>query len=183
MVADDIRSGSLGLERGTVRLAEHNEDWHRLFEEEEFRLSKAVNGAAFEIEHIGSTAICGISAKPILDIMIGVPTYTSELSFRPQIESLGYEYKGEDGVPERHFFGKGVPRTVHLNVVEKDGEFWSKHIAFREHLRNDRAAAVKYDLLKRSLAKRFASDRESYTNGKEEFVRQILSGLNKHLSI
>ncbi len=108
--------------------------------------------------------------------MISQPAeYIGELSFRRRIERLGYEYKGENGVPERHFFGKGVPRIIHLNVVEFGGEFWLAHIAFRERLREDPAAAREYDQLKQSLVARFADDRESYTNGKEAFVKRVVS--------
>ena len=163
-----------GLIRGTVTLVPHNEEWHRIFEEEKVFILDAVGDRTLVVEHIGSTSICGISAKPILDIMVGVPRFEQELTFTKAIESLGYEYKGENGVPERHFFGKGTPRTVHLNVVSFGGDFWLSHIAFRDYLKQNPDAARDYDRLKSSLAKRFADDRESYTNGKLQFVEKIL---------
>jgi len=166
---------SLGLVRGTVRLLPHNEEWHRLFEEEAAGLRSTLGDSVAAIEHIGSTAICSISAKPLLDIMVGIKPFGAELSTVPAIEALGYEYKGENGVPNRHFFGKGVPRVVHLNVVEYGGEFWHSHIAFRDYLRQNSDAAAEYERLKQTLAARFADDRESYTNGKLEFVNRILS--------
>jgi GrpB-like predicted nucleotidyltransferase (UPF0157 family) len=165
----------LGLARGTVRLLSHNEEWHRLFEEEKEQIIASVGDRTLRIEHIGSTSICGISAKPILDIMIGVPSFKPKLTFTNAIEFLDYEYKGENGVPERHFFGKGTPRTVHLNVVCFGGNFWLSHIAFRDYLRQNPGAAHEYEQLKRSLAERFAKDRESYTNGKLQFVEKILA--------
>ena len=165
----------LGLTRGTVRLRSHREEWHDRFRAERDLLKTVLPKECIEIEHIGSTAICGISAKPILDIMVGVKPFENELSCVEGIESLGYEYKGANEVPERHFFGKGTPRTVHLNVVEYGGYFWTTHLAFRDHLRHDLQAAAEYDQLKRSLARRFADDRESYTNGKLEFANRILS--------
>lgn len=163
----------IGLTRGTVQLAEHAEEWHRLFEKEKTVLLGAI-GQTLPVEHIGSTSICGIVAKPILDIMIGTPEYDPELPFVAAIEGLGHEYKGENGVPERHFFGKGVPRTVHLNVVREGGRFWLDHLAFRDHLKQNLEAAREYERLKLTLAEKYPNDREAYTNGKAEFVESIL---------
>lgn len=164
----------IGLERGTVTLSPHLEEWHRLFDQERDRILSAIGNRSFPIEHIGSTSICGIVAKPILDIMVGTPEYWPELAFVGALETIGYEYKGENGVPERHFFGKGVPRTVHLNVVRFGGKFWLSHIAFRDYLKNNQDAAREYERLKLLLAERFPNDRESYTNGKLAFVENIL---------
>ena len=165
----------LGLTRGTVLLCSHLEEWHDSFGAERDRILDAIGNDNLPVEHIGSTAICGIAAKPILDIMVGTSIFLPELTFVTQLESIGYEYKGENGVPERHFFGKGVPRTVHLSVVRYGGQFWLSHIAFREYLRSNREAALEYERLKLSLAERFPSDRESYTNGKLAYVVRILA--------
>jgi GrpB-like predicted nucleotidyltransferase (UPF0157 family) len=167
----------IGLKRGRVELLPHNEEWHRLFADEKARILDAVGDGTLAIEHIGSTAVCGISAKPILDILIGMPDFDPELPFVNYLESIGYEYKGENGIPERHYFGKGEPRTVHLNVVRFAGEFWLKHIAFRDHLNQNPDAAREYEELKRLLAERFQNDREAYTTGKAEFIQKILAGL------
>ena len=165
----------LGLTRGTVALSPHREEWHRLFADERRRILNAIGDRRLPVEHIGSTAICGIAAKPILDIMVGTPEYAPELPFVKNLEAIGYEYKGENGVPERHFFGKGEPRTVHLSIVGRGGNFWLSHLAFRDYLKNNPAAAREYEQLKRSLAERFPNDRESYTNGKLAFVERILN--------
>ena len=166
---------TLGLVRGIVSLSGHNEVWHRLFAEERDGILIAIGDVSLSVEHIGSTSICGIAAKPILDIMIGTPEFESELPFVASLEAIGYEYKGENGVPERHFFGKGVPRTMHLNVVRFGGGFWLTHIAFRDYLRNNEDTAREYERLNLSLADQFPNDRESYTNGKLAFVERILT--------
>ena len=164
----------LGLARGTVSLYSHRERWHDLFNEERERILHVIENPSLPVEHIGSTSICGISAKPILDIMVGTPMFEQELTFVAGLEAIGYEYKGENGVPERHFFGKGVPRTVHLNIVRFGGDFWLSHIAFRDYLRNNADAAKEYEQLKLVLAEQFPNDRESYTNGKLAFVERVL---------
>lgn len=165
---------SLGLERGLVSLSPHSEKWHRLYKIERDRLLDAIGDPSLKVEHIGSTSICGIAAKPVLDMMIGTAEYAPELPFVKNLEDLGYEYKGENWIPERHYFGKGSPRTVHLNVVRHGGEFWLKHIAFRDLLKMSREAALEYERLKLSLADQFPNDRDAYTNGKAEFIAKIL---------
>jgi GrpB-like predicted nucleotidyltransferase (UPF0157 family) len=165
----------LGLTRGTVTLRSHREEWHQLFSDERNRIVDAVGDPSLPVEHIGSTSICGISAKPILDITVGTPEFELEPPFLKSLETIDYEYKGENGVPERHFFGKGVPRMVHLNVVRYGGSFWLSHLAFRDYLKSNRNTACEYEQLKVSLANRFPNDRESYTNGKLAFVEQILA--------
>lgn len=169
----------IGLTRGTVLLAPHDEHWHGLFEVEKARIVDAAGHRALAVEHIGGTAVCGIHAKPILDIMVGTPTFDQVLPFQKAIESLGYEYKGENGLPERHYFGKGVPRTVHLNVVREGGEMWLSHLAFRDHLKQNPDAAREYERLKRTLAERFPTDRESYTKGKVAFIESILAAAGR----
>ena len=173
----------LGLERGTVRLEAHHEEWHQKFAEERERLLEAIDDHALCIEHVGSTAICGIVAKPILDMMVGIPKFEDGDDCVQPLEKLGYEYKGENGVPGRHFFGKGSPRTHHLHMVVIDGKFWMHHLLFRDYLIGNRQIAEEYNRLKLTLAARFPRDRESYTNGKESFVERVLrEAKNKNLN-
>ena len=164
----------LGLNRGTVSLSPHREEWHELFANEKTLILDGIDEHVVAIEHVGSTPICGIVAKPILDVMVGIPTFKDGEKCVQALEQLGYEYKGENGVPFRHFFGKGIPRTHHLHMVAVDGDFWKNHLVFRDHLRHNNSAAQEYNDLKLSLAHRFPNDREAYTNGKETFVKRIL---------
>jgi GrpB-like predicted nucleotidyltransferase (UPF0157 family) len=164
----------LGLQRGTVHLSSHREEWHRLFDEEKNRILDAIGDHSLPVEHVGSTAICGIVAKPILDIMVGIPKFEDGERCVSLLEKLGYEYKGENGVPLRHFFGKGTPRIVHLHMVAVDGGFWKHHLLFRDYLIANRHVAEEYNNLKLELAARFPRDRDAYTNGKEPFVRRVL---------
>jgi GrpB-like predicted nucleotidyltransferase (UPF0157 family) len=165
----------LGLTRNEVSLLPRNEAWHLLFDVEKERLLRAIGDCALSVEHIGSTVICGISAKPILDIMVKAPAFEPDLSFVENLEVIGYEYKGENSIPERHYCGKDTPRTVHLNVVRFGGKFWLSHIAFRDHMKQNPDAAREYERLKLSLAERFPNDRESYTNGKVKFIKKVLA--------
>ena len=164
----------LGLQRGTVTLSPHREEWHLLFDEEQSSILHAIGEHVIAIEHVGSTAICGIVAKPILDVMVGVPTFEDGEKCVVALNKLDYEYKGENGVPGRHFFGKGSPRTHHLHMVAADSNFWKHHLLFRDYLISNRQVAEEYNNLKLDLAARFPRDREAYTNGKEAFVMRVL---------
>jgi GrpB-like predicted nucleotidyltransferase (UPF0157 family) len=164
----------LGLKRGTVELAPHAEEWHRLFAQEEARLRDAVGEHVAAIEHVGSTAICGISAKPIIDIAVGVREIAdAEKCVRP-LEGMGYEYRGENGIPGRYYFIKGEPRTHHLHMVELGSEFWKSHLLFRDYLRRRPEVAKGYEAVKIELARKYPDDRGAYTDGKGVFIRSVL---------
>lgn len=142
----------LGLQKGTVKLVPHTELWHRLFAEEAVRLCEAIGGHVVAIEHVGSTAICGLSAKPIIDIAAVVrQAADAERCVRP-LESIGYEYRGEGGIAGRYYFVRCESRTHHLHMVELGSDPWRGHLLFRDYLRGHREVAEEYEGLKRDLA-------------------------------
>jgi GrpB-like predicted nucleotidyltransferase (UPF0157 family) len=164
----------LGLQKGTVKLAPHTELWHQLFAEEEARLREAVGEHVVAIEHVGSTSICGLSAKPIIDVAAGVrEAADAERCVRP-LESIGYEYRGESGIAGRYYFVKGEPRTHHLHMAELGGGLWRGHLLFRDYLRGHREVAEEYERLKRELAIKYGRDRGAYTEGKSIFIEEVL---------
>jgi GrpB-like predicted nucleotidyltransferase (UPF0157 family) len=157
-----------------VRLAPYSSEWPKLFDKEKKLLRSLIGKYVIDIQHIGSTAIPGMMAKPIIDIGIAIAQFEEgERCIKP-IESLGYQYKGENGIPKRHYFAKGVPRTHHIHMLEIDSDEWKKHIAFRDFLRGNEEMAGKYAQLKRRLAEEFKTDRLAYTEGKSEFVNTVL---------
>ena len=117
-----------------------------------------------------------MAAKPIIDIIVGVRDVNGLDSHLRALNEAGYEYRGELGVPGRHYFRKGsmTASNFHVNVVEFDGTLWLEYLGFRDVLRENPEAAKRYDRLKRQLAKQFANERASYTNGKAEFIQIIL---------
>jgi GrpB-like predicted nucleotidyltransferase (UPF0157 family) len=164
----------LGLEKGKVKVAPHTELWHQLFAEEEAHMREAIGEWVIAIEHVGSTAICGLSAKPIIDIAAAVrEAADAERCIRP-LEHIGYEYRGEAGIAGRYYFVKGEPRTHHLHMVERDSNFWKAHLLFRDYLRTHRDVAEEYQRLKTELAMKYAADREAYTEGKSRFIEDVL---------
>ena len=145
-----------------------------LFAEEAVLLRRVVGDYVVAIEHIGSTAICGILAKPIIDIAVGVEKLTDGEKCVVPLENIGYEYRGEHGIARRFYFVKGEPRTHHLHLVEKDSDFWRSHLLFRDYLRAHPAVAKEYENLKLELARKYANDRDAYLYGKTDFIENVL---------
>lgn len=152
--------------------------WPGRFERERAKLIRIFPPSLATIEHIGSTAVPGLGAKPVIDIMLGVDELGLVDEWIPAIEDLGYEYvpEYERRLPGRRYFRKPRerPRTHHLHAVERGGEFWSRHLQFRDILRASPELAREYFDLKRRLARDYANDRIAYTEGKSEFINQCL---------
>ena len=176
-----VESKSLGLRRGTVRLVASDPRWPDLFSAEAGRIAPAVQRAGLarlQLEHVGSTAIPGLAAKPILDMMAGSAPGAAWQPYVDVFQALGYEPRGPQGVAERELLvlGPDRARTHHLSLVVAGGVFWRDHLAFRDRLRAEPALAAAYAALKRGLARRHAGNREAYTAGKLAFVGEVLRG-------
>ena len=164
----------LGLPSGEVQLSRYEAGWRTLFLEEAERLRARIGGYVLDIQHIGSTSIPGMPAKPILDIGIAVTDFEEAFRCVPPMEELEYIYKGENGIPRRHYFVKGDPRTHHVHVLEIESQEWRNHLFFRDYLTGNPQAALEYARLKEDLVKRLPADREAYQAGKDGFIREIL---------
>jgi GrpB-like predicted nucleotidyltransferase (UPF0157 family) len=162
-----------------VAIVPYNPAWPRLFEQEKRHLLACLpNDLVRRIEHFGSTAISGLAAKPVVDLLIEV-TSLEETKRRivPVLEAQGYDYfwrptRGDDGLPFYAWFIKrdaAGQRTHHLHMVEKDFEHWDA-LYFRDYLIEHPSFARKYQSLKLSLAHQHRNDRTAYTNGKTEFI-------------
>jgi GrpB-like predicted nucleotidyltransferase (UPF0157 family) len=158
-----------------VDIREYDPAWPSRFEEERAGLLRLFKGTIAGVEHIGSTAIPGLAAKPIIDVMVGVQELLADERLLSDLRGFGYEYFGEYGIPGRHFFRKGDPRTHHLHWVRFGGEFWEEHLLFRDYLRAHPEEARRYEELKRGLALRYVEDRRSYTASKTGFIREVLA--------
>lgn len=169
----------LGLESGTVRVVPYCAEWPAMFEAEVARIRAGWPAALpLWIEHTGSTAIPGLAAKPVLDILGGHPVTADVTAYIAALRALGYDYRGEQGIPGRHFFRRGEPRSYHFHLAAHGGGFWRDHLAFRDALRADPALARAYEELKLRLAREFPTDRASYIEGKTEFVLAVLRTLS-----
>ena len=165
----------LGVPRGRVELAGPTSAWVALFETEAELIAAALRRFDASVEHCGSTSVPGIPAKPIIDILIGLPAPLDVAALAEALAAIGYEHATWAGVPGHEVFGKGEPRTHLLHVVPHGGDAWGRMLAFRDALRSDPALAAEYAELKRDLARRFADDRPAYTDGKSAFVTRVLA--------
>jgi len=165
---------ALGLPEGKVFLSRYDRRWPQLFRRECARLRRALRKKVVEIEHVGSTAVPGLSAKPVLDIALTVKALGEVKVLVAPLAKLGYEYQGIYGLPGRHFFVRGEPRTHHLHVVRTDSQHWRVWRLFRDYLRRHPDEAAGYEKFKRDKARKYADDRAAYTGSKSRFVARML---------
>jgi GrpB-like predicted nucleotidyltransferase (UPF0157 family) len=154
-----------------VEISEYDPTWAELFERERQRLSGVFDSRALGIEHIGSTAVPGLCAKPIVDILVGLDRLELTDEQIAAMERLDYEYLGEFGLPGRLYF-RTSPRKYHVHVVEHGGEHWERQLVFRDALRSDPEERRRYDELKRRLAAEGHS-RDAYTELKTPLIREV----------
>ena len=135
------------------------------------------------IEHIGSTSVPGLSAKPVIDLLLGAQSLTDIESRIDPLGQRGYAYvsKYEREIPMRRYFVKppGVSLRVHLHGVEIGSPIWREHLAFRDALRGDPDLRLQYQTLKLRLAEEFADDKSAYTDAKGPFIRAVLAAVDE----
>jgi GrpB-like predicted nucleotidyltransferase (UPF0157 family) len=155
-----------------IILEPHDPLWAVLFARERDALKDVCRGIT-EIHHIGSTAIPGIAAKPIIDMLVVLARHEDGLANVEAMQRLGYEYRGEGGVTGRHYFRKGNPHTHHVHMYETGHPEVGRNLRFRDYLRSHPKDAWAYEALKRELAARYVSDTLSYSRAKDEFCERI----------
>lgn len=161
-----------------IVIAEYDPEWALRFQRERDLILRTCGiGAFVRIEHVGSTAVPGLGAKPIIDIMGGIRSLVVAPRLVPPLASIGYEYVPEYEVdmPERRFFrkDKNGARAFHLHMVETGSEFWERHLLFRDYLRSHPETAAEYEELKRRLAGEYRDDIAGYTDAKTAFIRPV----------
>lgn len=163
-----------------VEIVDYDPRWPALFDQEARRLRSVLDPSlVIGLEHFGSTAIAGLSAKPIIDILIAVRSLAEvEDSFVVALQTLDYVFWADNPKKDRMFFVKGMPpfgprRTHHVHVTEPHGEMWHR-LAFRDYLRVHPEEAAAYARLKRRLAAEYRTDREAYTEAKSAYVETVM---------
>lgn len=159
-------------------MAEYDPKWPILYEEEKGRILAVIGRKVVAIEHIGSTAVPGLGAKPIIDIMVAVSQLADADQCIQPLQIIGYEYvpEYEASIPERRYFRKGPSgaRTHHIHMVELSSDFWERHLLFRDFLRAHPEVAKKYYELKKELAAKYGPDHDAYTDAKVSFIESVL---------
>jgi GrpB-like predicted nucleotidyltransferase (UPF0157 family) len=170
-------AGTVGLFFVPIEIVDHDATWPRQFEEEKRRILAAIGRYVAAVEHVGSTAVPDLAAKPIIDILVGLRSLADATNCINPLKGLGYEYvpEWEAELPERRYFRRVVPRprTHHIHMVETTSEFWRRQLLFRDYLRAHPEDARAYEALKRDLASRFEVGRD-YAAAKSVFISAIL---------
>jgi GrpB-like predicted nucleotidyltransferase (UPF0157 family) len=162
-----------------VRIVDYDPHWPAMFEDERKRIVEATGQWLIAIEHLGSTSVPGLAAKPVIDMVAAVATLNDAKHIIEPLAALGYDYVPEYEVelPERRYFRKRwrgpEGDKYHLHVVELGSEFWQRHLAFRDYLRRHPEAVREYAELKRRLAIKHGTDIDAYTEAKSDFIRGI----------
>ena len=175
------KAANLGLKADLNLLVEYDPLWPAVFEEEKVRLARALGPLAKGIEHYGSTAVPGLCAKPILDIMIGISPLSEWDKCKPALEAMGYDYSEGAGVPGHYIFGRGrdrAERTHLVHVVEYQGESWRGSLAFRDALRLDAGLRDLYAQEKKRAAAAAPSNRSGYNAQKGPFIAESIRKLS-----
>src|SRR5581483_3856942 len=156
-----------------IFVVEYDPQWVRLFERERARILDALNGLNVVIEHIGSTAVPGLAAKPIIDILMIVETAEDAMRAITPLVRLGYTCYGEAEIAGRIYFDRRVYEPCHIHLYVKGNPEIARHLMFRDYLRAHPDARQAYAELKYALAEEFRNDRPAYTEAKTDFVRSI----------
>lgn len=169
-----------------IEIVDYDPAWPEAFAGISQAVAAALGPLALRIEHVGSTAVPGLGAKPIIDLDVVIESPRVLPLVVEALGTLGYTHEGDGGVPGREAFGRGgamVPAdgagrawpAHHLYVCPSGSEELRRHLRFRDHLRSHPGDAARYEALKRDLARRYANDIDSYVAGKSAFVERILA--------
>ena len=162
-----------------ILLTEYDPAWPEQFARERERIWQAVGPHLLAIEHIGSTAVPGLAAKPVIDILAAIRSLEEAPTCIAPLAALGYTYvpEYEAELPERRYFHHlaGGQHLHHLHMAQSDSRFWRVQLLFRDYLRAHPETAQAYTALKRRLAEQYRDDRAAYTEAKTEFILGVLA--------
>lgn len=163
-----------------VYIVPYDPSWPALFVKERARIEEAVGRWVEDIEHVGSTAIPGLDAKPVIDVMAGLRSMQDAERCIEPLVNLGYSYWAEGAQSHHRLFVKftnveRIARTHNLHLVEIGRRYWKERLLFRDYLRDQPGVASEYARLKRELADLYRDDREAYTAAKTNFVFRVVN--------
>jgi GrpB-like predicted nucleotidyltransferase (UPF0157 family) len=162
--------------RGPIQVVEYNPEWPNHFRQLRDRIWPSVRDIAVAIEHVGSTAVLGLAAKPIIDLDVVIPSRSAVPLMVKRLGRLGYEYRGDLGIEDREVFRTPENQPAHyLYLCPEDSIELRNHIALRDHLRAHPSDVVAYSSLKKQLAERYAGQINRYIAGKTDFILSILA--------
>jgi len=164
-----------------MKLLPYSPEWKLLYEKEAEKIRGVIGDVATDIQHIGSTAIPGIAAKPIIDIAVMLSSLDKAKSLVGPLAGIGYKYDEPASSPERYFFRKGEPAQYHLSLTAPNVGFWKRQILFRDYLISHPSLAKEYEKLKLDMIEKDPTGGKEYLHAKAPFVQRILELAEKDL--
>ena len=176
MVGDPVHETGLlgGAETRTIVVVPYRPEWPGLFRRQAERIAAALGEAALQIEHIGSTAVPGLAAKPIIDMLVVVENSGDEDAYLPAMESCGYVLRVREPDFEEHRMFRTPHGDVHVHVLSRGSPEIGRYLRFRDALRGNAAFRVKYQGRKQALATQNWADMNAYAAAKTEMIEEIL---------
>ena len=169
----------LGLKHTTVKLVPHSYKWHYFFQEEVIKIRRALDSRTLHIEHVGSTALPDIAAKPVLDMFIPCEDLSVTNDYGEALATLGYELVTDGEAYKLFIKGDEEARTHHLTFTSPKGSYWNETIKFRDYLLNSPQVAKEYETEKVKLAAQYSTSRRNYSMNKARYIRNILREIDK----
>ena len=166
----------MALKRGIVALEEYNENWNEDYRKEAEVLKDVLGDFVIEIHHVGSTSIKGLSANPIIDILLVIDSFDNINKVESILINYGYTNMGKQGIEDRYFFPKGADdaRTHYVHIVDSKGDTYYNQLLFRDYLNEHPEYVKKFCDLKQDLADKYADNRRMYTACKSDFISDVI---------
>jgi GrpB-like predicted nucleotidyltransferase (UPF0157 family) len=183
VIVDVLTAAGLGLDYDVIRLDRTTGAWLAAGSELRARVAEVLDGAATDVEIIGSSAVLDLLAKPIIDLAVGLDVNQSPVPVIGRLEADGWIYRGDAGRDGGRVFvleTRPWHRVAHLHVIEHDGSQWQNHLRFRDLLRASSEARARYEAVKLRLAEQEPRDRTAYTIGKTEVVTSLTRESEEH---
>ena len=170
-----VTVGALQPHNAPITLAEYDPDWPRMFSREAARLRSALGAEALRIEHVGSTSVPGLAAKPIVDMLLVVPDSADEPSYVPRLQAAGYVLRIREPEWFEHRLFKGPDTPINLHVFSSGAAEVERMVRFRDLLRTDEQSRNRYERVKRDLAQRTWRHVQNYADAKTAVVDELLA--------
>lgn len=164
-----------GVEKRDIRVVEYDDRWPAQYKEHATIITKALGNSLLQIEHVGSTSVEGLAAKPIIDILVVVADSADESSYLPQLQAAGYELRVREPGFHEHRMLRTPPRDVHVHVYSHGNSEVDRILLFRDRIRRDPEDRKRYESVKRRLTEREWPDMNAYADAKTEVIESILT--------